>query len=234
MPSGLLAYGGDLLPGTLLSAYCQGIFPWYSADEPILWWSPNPRCILFRDEFHIGSRSRRRIRNSGFCWSVDLAFEEVLIGCAMPRRDCADTWLVPEMQAAYMRMFELGYAHSFEIWQEERLVGGLYGLGLGSVFFGESMFRLASEASRAALVCLIALMKRLDIALLDCQVTSSHMLAMGAREVSRGIFLKMLVHAGLDDPDMIARGSWAAYARAIGEICGMRPRLKRQPGPGPG
>lgn len=227
MPSGLLAYGGDLYPQTLLTAYSQGIFPWYSEDEPILWWSPNPRCILFRDEFHVSSRSRRKIRNSNFSWSVDLAFEEVLLGCAMPRKDCADTWLIPEMQSAYARMFELGYAHSFEIWQEGRLVGGLYGLGLGSIFFGESMFRLVSEASRAALVCLIAMMERLDMALLDCQISSSHMLAMGAREIPRAIFLQILAKADLRPLSIIPRGLWRKYMRGIGEIAGMRPRLKR-------
>lgn len=227
-PSGLLAYGGDLYPRTLLAAYSQGIFPWYSENDPILWWSPDPRCILFPDEFQIARRSRRKIRNSNFKWSVDLAFAEVLLGCAMPRKDSADTWLIPEMQAAYSEMFELGYAHSFEIWQGERLVGGLYGMALGGVFFAESMFRLESEASRAALVCLVSVMKRLEMFFMDCQISSPHMLAMGALEIPRHIFLKLLDLSNRKPVHLIARAGWRKLARAIGEIEGMQPRLKRR------
>lgn len=223
LPSGLLAYGGNLLPSTLLAAYSQGIFPWYSENDPILWWSPNPRCVLFCDDFHIHKRSARKIRNSGFTWSVDLAFPEVLLGCAMPRKDCADTWLIPEMQTAYIRMFELGYAHSFEIWQGVKLVGGLYGIALGALFFGESMFRLVSEASRAALVCLMALMKRLDMIALDCQIVSSHVLAMGAKELPRRQFLELLATGIKKQTSLVLPAGWRKFLPALGEICGMKP-----------
>lgn len=189
---GLLAYGGNLEPQTLLDAYRHGIFPWYSEGDPILWWSPDPRCVLLPANFAISQRSRRKIRNSGFQFSVDRAFSEVIQACALPRADGCGTWLLPEMQLAYTELHTLGFAHSIEIWQHGRLVGGLYGVAIGNAFFGESMFRLASEASRAALHCLVALMNRLGMSFLDCQVVSPHMLAMGAMEIPRKRFLKMV------------------------------------------
>lgn len=187
--SGLLAAGGDLLPQTLLTAYAHGIFPWYGEGDPILWWSPDPRCALWLDQFRISRRSQRKIRHSNFTCSCDTAFGAVISACAARSEG---TWLLPEMQAAYLRLHELGYAHSVEIWQEQKLVGGVYGLALGQVFFGESMFRRASEASRAALCGLVALLRQKDFRLLDCQQASPHMLAMGACQLPRAVFLRNL------------------------------------------
>lgn len=225
-PGGLVAYGGDLEPVTLLSAYGQGIFPWYSESEPILWWSPNPRCVLFPQDFHISKRSDRKIRNSGFCFSIDRAFREVMIGCAMPRKTCADTWLIPEMQEAYGRLFDLGYAHSIEIWLDNRLVGGIYGVIMGQAFFGESMFRLAPEASRAALVCLVQLMIKLDIAFLDCQIESPHMLAMGAINMPRNMFLALVATHLVPHVTSLKKAGWNKLERALAQVTG----IARKPG----
>lgn len=189
---GLLAYGGNLDPETLISAYSQGIFPWYDETSPILWWCPDPRCVLWPKFFHISKRSKRKILNSNFYFTIDAAFEAVISHCALPREPNGGTWLLPEMQKAYIKMFSLGLAHSIEIWQNDTLAGGLYGLSPGKVFFAESMFRKVSEASRAALVCLMAVAPKLDITLVDCQVASPHMLAMGAEEISRKRFLEIL------------------------------------------
>lgn len=207
-PDGLLAFGGDLEPATLLQAYSLGIFPWYNEGEPILWHAPNPRCVLFPADFTISKRSLRKIRNSNFTFSFDRAFSQVLVGCAAPRPKQSGTWLIPEMQAAYLNLHLLGFAHSVEIWQQDKLVGGLYGLCLGATFFGESMFRKVSEASRAALVCLIELMRRLGFHLLDCQQATPHMLAMGARELPRWEF-RDRIKRGMRKPWPIPKtGDW--------------------------
>lgn len=199
---GLLAYGGNLEPQTLICAYSQTIFPWYSEGDPILWWSPDPRCILVPAAFQISARSRRKIRNSGFRFSVDRAFREVIHGCALPRGAENGTWLLPEMQAAYARLHDLGFAHSVEIWQGDRLAGGIYGVAIGNAFFGESMFRQAPEASRAALLCLVALMRKYGMAFLDCQQDSPHMLAMGACCIQRKQFVALAADAcGQSGPD---------------------------------
>lgn len=227
LPNGLVAYGGDLSPLTLLSAYGQGIFPWYSESDPILWWSPDPRCILMPRHFHISSRSQRKIRNSNFSFSIDRAFNEVMLGCAMPRKGSADTWLLPEMQKAYSRLFDLGCAHSIEIWQEGRLVGGIYGVAMGQAFFGESMFRLVPEGSRAALLCLVNLMHKLDIFFLDCQIATPHMLAMGAFNISRKTFLTMVSLYLSPHVSQIARAGWRKFEHALGDVGGMKPRLGR-------
>lgn len=221
LANGLVAYGGNLSPLTLLSAYGQGIFPWYSESEPILWWSPNPRCILFPHSFHISARSLRKIRNSGFSFSIDSAFKEVMTGCAMPRKTSEGTWLLPEMQDAYGQLFDLGCAHSLEIWLEKRLVGGIYGVVMGQVFFGESMFRLAPEASRAALLCLVSLMRKLDMAFLDCQQATPHMLAMGAVKIPRRIFLDMLSDHLSPHVTIIEKGSWRRFERMLNGIAGI-------------
>jgi len=193
--SGLLAQGGDLEPETLVSAYGQGIFPWYSEGDPILWWSPDPRCILFPYDFHISSRSLRKIMHSGFEFSMDCAFSDVIKACAAPRRNGNGTWLLPEMRAAYLRLHQLNVAHSVEIWQAGGLVGGVYGVSLGRAFFGESMFRTVSEASRAAICCLVAALKQYGFLFLDCQQASPHMLKMGATETGRKNFLNLLRQA---------------------------------------
>lgn len=220
-PNGLVAYGGNLEPQTLLSAYAQGIFPWYSEAEPILWWSPDPRCVIFPRDFHISQRSARKIRNSGFFYSFDRNFAAVLAGCAMPRNDDPETWLIPEMQEAYERLFIMGYAHSVEIWQDGTLAGGLYGVSVGSVFFGESMFHLVSEASRAALLCLNSLLTHINIFFMDCQLPTPHMLAMGAINVPRRLFLRML-ERGLRSP-LSWQASWRDLPHEIGPVCGVEP-----------
>lgn len=217
-PDGLLAYGGDLRPITLLHAYSRGIFPWYSRGDPILWWSPDPRCVLFPAQFHISRRSLRKILHSNFYCSIDKAFTQVIEECAGPRRSGGGTWLLPEMIAAYIGLHNLGFAHSVEIWQNGRLAGGIYGVAIGRVFFGESMFHHVSEASRAALCCLVHSMRSRGHILLDCQQASPHMLAMGAREIARQQFVALVQKAAAmpDNPvwrqdltlvnDFLARG----------------------------
>lgn len=220
-PNGLIAYGGDLSPNTLLSAYTQGIFPWYSEAEPILWWAPNPRCILMPQDFAVSKRSLRKIRNSGFAYSFDRNFGAVMHGCAMPRKGDPETWLIPEMQSAYQSLFDLGYAHSVEIWQQGNLVGGVYGVYIGRAFFGESMFRLAPEASRAALVCLIALLRELNVLFLDCQLPTAHMLAMGAFNIPRKLFTKLLAKNALPQQNEASRASFRDYEKLLGPIEGI-------------
>ncbi|HAA04802.1 MAG TPA: leucyl/phenylalanyl-tRNA--protein transferase [Syntrophobacteraceae bacterium] len=193
---GLLAVGGDLSPERLLMAYRMGIFPWYAEDTPILWWSPDPRLVLFPDELKISKSLRRVIARGGFRMTVDQVFREVIQRCAEARRDSdAGTWLVPEMIDAYCRLHELGYAHSVESWHQGSLVGGLYGIALGRVFYGESMFTLKTDASKVALVHLVRMLKDLRFELIDCQVTTSHLKSLGARELPRQEFLTALAAA---------------------------------------
>lgn len=184
-----IAVGADLEPDTIISAYSQGIFPWYSEGDPILWHCPQPRCVLWPQQWHISQRSTRKIRQSHFEATVNTEFSSVIAACAAPRKDGDGTWLLPEMQEAYIQLHKLGYAHSVEIWQNGQLAGGLYGVALGHIFFGESMFHQVSEASRAAVACLIGLMRTYGFELLDCQQTSPHMVAMGAGEIPREEFL---------------------------------------------
>ena len=169
-PNGLLAAGGDLAVPRLVSAYRRGIFPWYSAGQPILWWSPDPRMVLEVAEFKVSRSLRRRVRAGGFEIRVDTAFAQVIDACARaPRAGQGGTWITQEMVEAYRRLHYAGYAHSVESWREGRLVGGLYGVALGRVFFGESMFAQEDDASKVALVALVALLQRLDVPLIDCQ-----------------------------------------------------------------
>jgi len=187
-PNGLLAWGGGLEPERLLKAYRLGIFPWYSADEPILWWTPDPRCVLLPERVHISSRTRRRY-NSG-CYSVtaDSAFAGVMAACAEPRDGVAGTWITAELTASFCELHRRGISHSVEVWQGEELVGGIYGMALGKVFFGESMFSRAVDASKIALVALCQHLQRWSFGLLDCQVTNPHLLSMGAQEMPRHEF----------------------------------------------
>lgn len=224
LPNGLLASGGDLEPATLLAAYRKGIFPWYGAGQPILWWSPDPRCVLFPFDFHISRRSRRKIRNSGFAFTLDRAFPAVIDACARPRSQDGRTWLLPEMRIAYTRLRLLGYAHSVEIWKGSSLVGGIYGIALGATFFGESMFRRVSEASRAALVCLVRLMRMLEFTMLDCQQATPHMLAMGAREISRARFTFRIRRGMQMRWPLPEQDDWRRYEGLLGDVDGMRPR----------
>ena len=191
-PNGLLCAGGDLSPARLIEAYSRGIFPWFSEGDPILWWSPDPRMVLFPDELKV-SRSLRKSADRGpFEVRVDTAFEAVIAACAAPRAGQAGTWIVPEMVAAYTRLHELGFAHSVESWQDDRLVGGLYGVALGPVFFGESMFAHAPDASKVALVRLVERLKARDCPVIDCQQATPHLASLGAREIPRKAFAQLV------------------------------------------
>ncbi|WP_123290446.1 leucyl/phenylalanyl-tRNA--protein transferase [Desulfosoma caldarium] len=192
-PDGLLAIGGDLSPRRLLVAYRHGIFPWYAPGTPILWWSPDPRLVLFPRELKISHSLRRVLKKGRFQVTYDTAFRDVIEACALVRlRKGEETWLVPEMIEAYHRLHRLGAAHSVETWLDGRLVGGLYGVALGRVFFGESMFSLVSDASKVALVHLVERLRALDEAIIDCQVSTEHLKRMGAREIPRSEFLQRL------------------------------------------
>ncbi len=190
-PNGLLAAGGDLSPERLLYAYRHGIFPWYEAGQPILWWSPHPRAVLRPEALKISRSLRRSLRHAGFEYTADRAFAEVLAGCAAPRQYTSGTWITAEMRAAYQHLHALGWAHSIEVWKDARLVGGLYGLYIGEVFFGESMFSRVTDASKAALVQLVRHLAG-RLALIDCQQSTSHLTRLGAETVPRREFLAML------------------------------------------
>ncbi len=191
-PNGLLAAGGDLAPQRLLTAYRRGIFPWYEAGQPILWWSPDPRAVHSPDDLKVSRSLRRALRNAGFAVTADTAFDRVVAGCAAPRRYTAATWITTEMAAAYSRLHRMGWAHSFETWREGELVGGLYGVAIGRVFFGESMFSQATDASKVALVRMVEAVRGRDFALIDCQVGSQHVASMGATSLPRPQFLRLL------------------------------------------
>ncbi|MBU1610408.1 MAG: leucyl/phenylalanyl-tRNA--protein transferase [Proteobacteria bacterium] len=207
-PDGLLAVGGDLTPERLISAYSTGVFPWYAENSPILWWSTNPRLVLFPDQLHV-SRSLRRVLNRE-CYSVtyDTAFDDVIRQCAAtPRPDQDGTWLVPEMVEAYTEMHRLGLCHSVEAWRDGELAGGLYGISLGRAFFGESMFFSEPDASKVAFVHLVRTLAAWDFQFIDCQQTTSHLKRFGASEISRRRFLDLLGQA-LHFPTL--RGNWKA------------------------
>jgi len=183
--NGLLAIGGDLRPDRLISAYSQGIFPWFSQGDPILWWFTSPRLVIFLDEFRIPKRLARYIRATDIKITRNCAFEETIRECATIRTDYGDeTWILPEMQDAYTKLHQLGFAHSFECWQQDKLIGGLYGIALGKVFFGESMFSRIKSGSQFALVALVEFLKSKNFTLIDCQMTTNHLLRFGAREIS--------------------------------------------------
>ena len=190
---GLLAVGGDLSPERLLLAYRNGIFPWYNPGEPILWWSPDPRLVLFPKELHISRSLRRVLRKGRFQITFNTRFREVIAACARARRPTGEgTWITPEMEAAYCRLNDMGYAHSVEAWQAGQLAGGLYGIALGRCFFGESMFARTSNASKVAFVALVKRLDALDFKLVDCQVHTQHLVSLGAREIPRKDFLKRI------------------------------------------
>jgi leucyl/phenylalanyl-tRNA--protein transferase len=191
-PPGLLAAGGDLSPTRLLAAYERGVFPWYSAQQPILWWSPDPRMVLFPGEFKCSRSLGKTLRHGPFTTRVDQAFAATIRGCAAPRRSGPETWLNMEMIESYDQLHRLGFGHSVETYRAGQLVGGLYGIQLGQVFFGESMFSQERDASKVALVRLVDECRARDIKLIDCQVASSHLAAFGAREVSRSAFTLLL------------------------------------------
>ena len=192
-PDGLLAIGGDLSPVRLVTAYSQGIFPWYSDGDPLLWWSPAPRLVLFPGEFHLPKRLGRTIAAGVFRVSVDTAFAQVIESCATASgRSHQGTWITAEMREAYLRLHRLGFAHSVECWSGDHLAGGLYGVCLDRVFFGESMFTRVTDASKVALATLVGLALAHGIALIDCQMTTDHLLRFGAREIDREAFQALL------------------------------------------
>ena len=196
-PDGLLAVGGDLRPERLLEAYCHGIFPWYEEDQPILWWSPDPRAVLFPDKLHVPRSLDKTIRRGHFTVTLDTCFQEVMIQCAGPRPQYPEggTWITPEMIEAYTRLHELGHAHSIETWQEGNLVGGLYGVAISGAFFGESMFSRATDASKVALVSLIRQLQTWGFQIFDCQQASPHVMRLGAEEIPRRAFIEHLTAA---------------------------------------
>jgi len=190
---GLLAVGGDLRPETLLAAYGQGIFPWYAEHQPVLWWSPDPRMVLFPAEFHCSKRLARRMRQDVYSVSFDEAFDAVIQACAeIPRRGESGTWIFPEMVAAYSQLHQLGHAHSVEVWSGDDLVGGLYGVLLDKVFFAESMFSRSIDASKVALVVLCERALQQHWTLIDCQFYTEHLQSLGAREISRQDFITLI------------------------------------------
>jgi len=205
-PEGLLAIGGDLSRERLLTAYKLGIFPWYSDGQPIMWWSPDPRLVLYPGEIRISKSLKRTIGKGIFHITMDKAFGEVIKGCAGVRRPNENgTWIVPEMMDAYRDLHESGFAHSVEAWIDGVLVGGLYGISLGRCFFGESMFSVMSDASKVAFVKLVEHLTRHSFGLVDCQVPTDHLIRFGAREISREQFMVKLERS-LKEPSL--RGKW--------------------------
>jgi len=191
-PDGLLAIGGDLSIARLLSAYAGGIFPWYGPGQPILWWSPDPRLVLRPETLHISRSLRKTLRKRPFRVTLDAAFEAVIDNCAAPRDYAGGTWITAEMKTAYLELHRQGYAHSVECWQDKRLVGGLYGVSIGRIFFGESMFAHASDASKVALATLARQLGRWDFPVIDCQVHTRHLESLGAIPLPRKEFLGVL------------------------------------------
>lgn len=206
-PNGLLAVGGDLSPERLQRAYRHGIFPWFSAGQPPLWWSPDPRVVLFPERIRVTRSLRKRAANGGFTVTVDTAFEAVIRACAEPRNDQPGTWITAEMIEAYVTLHRQHTAHSVEVWQAGELVGGLYGVSLGRIFFGESMFSRRPDASKVALLWLARQLRAWGFPVIDCQVGSAHLTSLGAEPISRDAFVALLAqHAGAPAP---REGSWA-------------------------
>lgn len=207
-PDGILAVGGDLSPERLLEGYRQGIFPWFADPEPIIWWSPDPRCVLFPEEIRVSRTMRQILRQKRFIVTFDHDFPAVIASCQKKRPGQAGTWITEDMKEAYIKLHEMGYAHSVEAWYDGMLVGGLYGVSLGRCFFGESMFSQISNASKAAFITLVKSLQEKGFGLIDCQIRSDHLLSLGAREIPREIFLTILQH--LLSPETF-RGNWNAF-----------------------
>jgi leucyl/phenylalanyl-tRNA--protein transferase len=208
-PDGLLAAGDDLSPPRLLDAYRHGIFPWYSDGQPVLWWSPDPRTVLYVDEFKVPRSLRKVARQGRFEITVDVDFAGVIRACAGPRDGARGTWITAAMLGAYIELHRQGYAHSVEAWSGDRLAGGLYGIAIGRMFFGESMFAAEPDASKVALMRLVSLLTRLDMPLIDCQQETAHLMRFGARPIPRQVFaaeLSRLVNSAQ------AAGAWKAAA----------------------
>ncbi|MGQ9616984.1 MAG: leucyl/phenylalanyl-tRNA--protein transferase [Spirochaetota bacterium] len=205
---GIIAIGGNLSPGMLLSAYRQGIFPWYSIGDPIIWWSPDPRCVIFPSELHVSRSSKKILRKGRFTATLDTSFVDVINSCkTILRPHQHGTWITEEMLRAYVRLHNLGYAHSIEVWDGDLLAGGLYGVSLGGCFFAESMFRRVSNASKIALIKLVKLCEILGFDMIDCQVPSPHLIKAGAREIPREDFINLLKKSLKKDT---LKGNWGS------------------------
>ena len=202
-PNGLLAMGGDLSPARLLNAYQRGIFPWFSPGDPILWWSPDPRAVMFPEQFHLSRSMKRFHRRSPYRVTLNQAFEAVIEGCASERHE--GTWITPQVKQAWLKLFTMGNAQSVEVWLEDRLVGGLYGMALGKVFCGESMFSRSENASKTALLVFSQHFSQHGGELIDCQVLNPHTASLGAREISRADWLARL-HSLAQQP--VRNGCW--------------------------
>jgi len=199
-PNGLLAAGGDLSPERLLAAYRHGCFPWYQEGQPLLWWSPDPRTVLYPEELHISRSLRKTLRQEAFQITYNQAFKAVIEGCAAPRSYADGTWITSPMQDAYLQLHRMGIAHSVEVWQDGQLVGGLYGLAMGQLFFGESMFSRVTDASKAGFVTWVEHLRERDFKLIDCQMPTQHLASLGARTISRKAFAEALARY-LGEPD---------------------------------
>ncbi|SMF95480.1 leucyl/phenylalanyl-tRNA--protein transferase [Methylomagnum ishizawai] len=204
-PNGLLAMGGCLSPERLCNAYRRGIFPWFGENEPILWWSPDPRLVLRPEQVKVSRSLGKRLKRGEFAFTHDVCFADVVEACAGPRSMAAGTWITADMKRAYRRLYEQGLAHSFEAWREGRLVGGLYGVALGRVFFGESMFHRATDASKAAFAYACGRLAEWGYALIDCQVHTQHLASLGAGEIPRREFVRLL---NLYCEQTAASGAW--------------------------
>ncbi len=218
IPNGLLAFGGDLSPARLLNAYRQGIFPWYDDSRPILWWCPDPRTVFFSDQVHLSRRARRRLRGSGWRLRADTRFAETIDACARaPRRGQQGTWITPELREAFLDLHRLGHAHSIEVFRGGHQIGGLYGLAIGRMFFAESMYSAETDASKAALTGLAALLNERGWPLIDAQVENPHLSRLGARSMPRTAFLNRIDEL-CAQPE--TAGSWADSVgeRALSEL----------------
>ena len=204
-PNGLLAVGGDLSPERLLIAYRHGIFPWYSEGQPILWWSPDPRAVLRPEHLKISRSLAKTLRRGQFTVTFDQEFDEVMRQCSLPRRTQSGTWISDEMRYAYHRLHRSGYAHSVEVWRGAQLVGGLYGIGIGKMFFGESMFSVETDASKVGFIHLVAQLQDWSYQLIDCQVESAHLRSLGATLISREEFVSQIKQASEKDSTI---GTW--------------------------
>jgi leucyl/phenylalanyl-tRNA---protein transferase len=212
-PNGLLAAGGDLSPTRLLNAYQRGIFPWYSDDQPILWWSPSPRAVFFPGQIHLARSLKKHLRHCNWHLRIDTAFDQVTKACAAPRDYAAGTWLNPAMQDAYGELHRLGYAHSLEVWSQDQLVGGLYGISLGRVFFGESMFSRATNASKVALAGLSQQLATAGFAVIDCQVGNPHLFSLGAQLLARPAFEAVLQQHAQGEAIAANQPLWHQWAK---------------------
>lgn len=209
-PGGLLAVGGDLSARRLLLAYSSGIFPWFDKKDPILWWSPDPRCIMECGGMRVSRSLAKVLRRNPYRVTFNRAFRQVIASCARVRSETGEgTWITPEMEAGYLELHRMGYAHSVECWKDEVLVGGLYGVCLGRCFFGESMFHLCDNASKVAMQALSRRLEELEFELIDCQLPNPHLLSLGAVEIPRSEFLKRLRRGGVTPSSCPAPGSFA-------------------------